>query len=83
MQVLQRQINEERYDMKGVYQAATKLLFWKEESPLPSSDDLHKLVENFNDIFINKVRNIMTVLQENQAEVNSSEDLEFQNSLQA
>ena len=61
-----------------MYCTITKLLFQKEESPLPLSDDLHKLAEYFNDFFINNVRDIMTVLQANETDVNSSQDIEFQ-----
>ena len=78
MQVLQSKLRDQIYDYKEEYCIVTKLLFLKEESSLPPSDDLRTLPEDFNDFFLNKVRNIMTVLQENQLEVNSSEDIEFQ-----
>ena len=38
---------------------------------------MHTLAEDFNDFFINKIRNITSVLKENQPEVNSSENIEF------
>ena len=56
------QLAEHRSDTKKIFEIANKMLYRNEPLPLPPTDNILKLVNDFNSFFIQKIDNIMTGL---------------------
>ena len=52
-------LSENKHGFKKVFNIANKLLFWKEEMPLPPCEDKRLLANQFNSFFITKIEKIM------------------------
>ena len=76
-QYFMEKISENRYNYKDIFRLTNKLLGKDNELPLPPTEDLSVLANEFNNFFVNKIRKIMQDLAPNNITDTSDDYLDF------